>query len=98
MPRNVPALVSAGPDGEIQANYAKYYRGAVAIAWESCGGQERFNDWASKNYADFVKTFVSKQIPRETEISASDSVEDLLRRLDAGEHAQVIEGEAHEVD
>lgn len=91
----MPAVFGAS-DGSIVANMGRYRRQAFDIAFEHCGGQERLNDWADKNYPEFVKMF-HKLVPRELEVQASEGVEELLRRLDAGEHAEIIEGTATEV-
>lgn len=89
--------VMGGPDGSLYASMARYRRQAFDIAFEHTGGQERLNDWADKNYGEFVHLF-HKLIPKELEVQASEGVEELLRRLDAGEHATVIEGTAKEIE
>ena len=90
--------VSSAPDGTVLANYGRYHRQAIGTAFEMCGGIERLADWADKNYGEFVTKLYPRLIPKEVEVGASEGVEDLLRKLDAGEHAQVIEGTVSRAD
>lgn len=65
--------------------------------WEEAGGHERAADLLRKDPEKFweaTKELVFKRLPRPvTNVAVTaDSVEALLARLDAGEHAQVIEG------
>jgi hypothetical protein len=60
------------------------------------GGFERAQAWIDKsddNYGEFFKIW-AKGAVRSTniELSADDSVEAMLAKLDAGEHAKVIDG------
>lgn len=81
--RRFLAPVSSGPDGQVLANYGRYFRDAVATAFYAAGGQERFNDYADNNYPEFAKTFLTRMIPKEVEVQTGNSVEDLLRQLDS---------------
>lgn len=60
------------------------------------GGFERAQAWINKNddnYGDFFKIWAKGAIrATSTELTADDSVEALLAKLDAGEHARVING------
>src|SRR5262245_36199272 len=85
-------LVSGGPMGSIIPHVGRYAREAVITAFEMNGGVEWLRDWAAKNPDDYFKSLFTKVITREVEVGASEGVEELLRRLDSGEHAQVIEG------
>lgn len=96
MPKSKFPAVMGGTDGALYANMARFRRQAFDVAFEHCGGQERLNDWADKNYGEFVHLW-HKLVPKEVEVSGGEGVEELLRRLDAGEHATVIEGTATEV-
>lgn len=64
------------------------------------GGFERALDWINKsdeNYAEFFKMWARGAVrSTNVELGVDDSVEALLARLDAGEHARVINGEAEE--
>lgn len=75
------------------ANMGRYFRSAIATAFEACGGQLRYNDWADKNYGDFVKTQLVRLVPKEVEVQASVDLTTYLRQLDA----MTIEGEAKEL-
>ncbi len=63
------------------------------------GGFERAAAWIEKddaNYGEFFKLW-AKGATRPTAVEAhasAEGVEDLLARLDAGEHAKVVEGES----
>lgn len=82
MSRKLPAPVCSGPDGAVMANMGKYHREAVSTAFEMIGGIDRLADWAGKNPGEFYTKLFTKLIPKETEISASQGVEDFLRELD----------------
>lgn len=62
------------------------------------GGYDRALAWINTNDENYEKFFLawSRGAVRSTnvELSADDSVEALLAKLDAGEHARVIDGEA----
>jgi hypothetical protein len=90
--------LSGGPDGQVVANYAKYFKSAVATAYHSIGGQTRFNEIAEEDPKWFYEKFITRMIPKEVEVGATQGIEDLLRQLDAGEHAQVIEGKVNGTD
>lgn len=95
-----PAPLSSGFDGAMVANIGKYHRQAVSTAFEMCGGVERLADWADKNYGEFITKLYPRLIPKEVEATVTaEGVEDLIRRLDAGEHApRVIEGSVTRLD
>lgn len=62
------------------------------------GGFERALAWINANDDNYEKFFIAwtRGAVRSTnvELSADESVEALLSKLDAGEHAKVIDGEA----
>jgi hypothetical protein len=69
------------------------------IAFENIGGVEAYSDWARSNKTEFYRQW-SRGAVRAThlEVSADEGVEALLARLDAGEHARVIDGTATVVE
>lgn len=85
--RYLPAPVTSGPDGAVLSHVGRYAREAVMTAFEMIGGVDRMADWAHRNPGEFFTKLLPKVITRETEIGASQGVEELLKRLDAGEHA-----------
>ena len=70
----------------------------IDATFDRIGGAERLADWAGKNEANF-ETFVTKiwakgaARPQQVEHTADSSIEEILKRLDAGEHAKVINGD-----
>lgn len=56
------------------------------------GGVERMADWANKNYGEFITKVWAKGMskPISVELAESGSLEELLAKLDQGEHAKVI--------
>lgn len=88
------------PEGVLSPHQSAKLRTEIIDAtFDRIGGAERLAAWAGKNEANF-ETFVTKiwskgaAKPQQVEHGLSGSVEDLLKRLDAGEHARVIEGES----
>ncbi len=94
----LPAPVTAGNDGAVLAHVGRYARNAVMTAFEMIGGVERLADWGDKNPGEFFTKLLPKVITREVEVGTSQGVEELLRKLDAGEHAQVINQEHEHVE
>lgn len=70
--------------GELVVNGGRFARGAVLLAYEMIGGTEALAEWAEENKGDFYTKLFGKVIGREVEHNVSDSVEDLLEKLDAG--------------
>jgi hypothetical protein len=70
-------------DGAVLQHYARYAKGAVMTTFENIGGLQRFSEVADADPKWFYEKFFAKMIPKEHEVQASESVEDLLRRLDA---------------
>jgi len=83
--------------GSIIPHVGRYAREAVVTAFEMIGGVDSLADWAGKNPGEFYTKLFPKVIAREVEVGASGGVEELLRRLDAGEHAQVISEDPSDV-
>lgn len=86
------------PEGVLSPQMSAKLRTEIIDAtFDRIGGADRLADWAGKpeNYGDFVAKIWAKGAarPQQVEHSASDSVEELIRRLDAGEHARVIDAE-----
>ena len=70
-------------DGRIVANASKYARGIVLSAFQSIGGQCRFNETADEDPKWFYEKFLGKLVQPEKQVVAEsdDDVEDLLRKL-----------------
>jgi hypothetical protein len=85
-------LPSVSEDGMFLGALQRYMPQVVGVAFEHAGGQDRFNHWADKNYDEFAKTFLARFIPKQVDVSAHVTVEDLLSQAD------VIEGEARVVE
>lgn len=68
----------------------------IDALFEASGGFERALAWIDKddaNYGEFFKIYAKGAIrPTQIEHTASESLEDALAKLDAGEHARVVEG------
>lgn len=67
---------------------------ADAVFWQ-VGGQERlvaFVEANDENYKFYLQHIWARNMPKaqQTEITASEGVEALLAKIDAGEHARVI--------
>lgn len=93
-PSGPPALPSSAPlrprafgaaDGAVIPHAGRYARESVLLAFEMIGGVERMADWATKNPGEFYTKLFTKVVTREVEVSASESIEDLLLRLDRSE-------------
>jgi hypothetical protein len=69
----------------------------VDALFEAAGGFNRALAWVDKsdeNYGEFFKLWAKGAIrPTQIEHTAAEGLEDALARLDAGEHAKVVEGE-----
>lgn len=97
MKRNWSHLPIAMPGGSLLPHVsAKLRTEMVDALFIGSGGFERAQAWINKsddNYSEFFKIW-AKGAVRSTnvELSADDSVEALLAKLDAGEHAKVIDG------
>lgn len=82
----------------------RYRAGVMDALFEHVGGFERAAAWIEKsddNYGQFFRMWAAgavKPTAEEATTNKTVSVEDLLARLDAGEHAKVINGEVVEGD
>lgn len=100
---NVPAFPVLDNAGDMMPFMSHRDREHMAWAlWEEAGGHERAADLLRKDPEKFweaTKELIFKRLPRPVQNVAvsGDSVEALLARLDAGEHAEVIAGTASEV-
>ena len=74
-------------DGAVIAHAGRYARECVLVAFEMIGGTDRLAQWADKNPTEFFTRLFPKVITKETEITASKGIEDLLALLDRGEHS-----------
>lgn len=72
-------------DGAVIPHAGRYARESVLLAFEMIGGVDRMADWATKNPGEFYTKLFTKVVTREVEVSASESIEDLLLRLDRTE-------------
>lgn len=87
------------PGGPLAPHMSARLRTEIVDAlFVGAGGFERALDWINKsedNYGEFFKIWARGAVrSTNVELTADDSVEALLARLDAGEHAKVIDGEA----
>lgn len=89
------ALPTVSEDGMFLGAMTRYMPSVIGVAFEHVGGQERFNDWADKNYDEFAKTFLARMIPKQVEHSGTVTVEDLLSQAD---EAEAIDAEFTVVD
>jgi len=80
--RNLPY---GAADGAVIPHAGRYARECVLLAFEMIGGVEKMADWARENPTEFYTRLYTKTITREVEVGASESVEDMLRRLDKAE-------------
>lgn len=94
--KNKPKLLRPGPltpafggdaDGAVIPHAGRYARESVLTAFEMIGGVDRMADWADKNPGEFFTKLFPKVITKEVEVHASEGVEDLLARLDAGHYS-----------
>jgi hypothetical protein len=90
MRKFLPNPVTSGPDGAVLVHYGRYHKDAIDFAFHDIGGPERLADEAHKDPKWFYEKLWVKRLPKEVEVSANEGMEELLRRLDAGEHAQII--------
>lgn len=72
------------------ANVGRYARGQVMLAYEMIGGVERLAEWAEENPGEFFTKLFGKTVTRETEVHASEGVEQLLERLGEAEGAAAL--------
>jgi hypothetical protein len=71
----------------------------VALVYHELGGTEAMTDWARQNQTDFYTKLVPRIMEKRIEHTASNSVEEMLARLDTAEKTGlVIEGECTDVD
>lgn len=98
-----PGLPSISPAGEMLPHLSARRRMEVMdMVFEQIGGVEGFAAWADRDddhRSEFYKMW-SRGAMRSTnvEVSSALSPEDIIARLDAGEHAKVIspDGDADE--
>ncbi len=83
MRKFLPAPVSGFGDGAVMVNYGRYHKEAIATVFQMLGGVEAYRDWARGNPDDFYNKHFLRTVPKEVEVSATQSVEDLLRQLDS---------------
>jgi len=77
-------LAYGAADGAVIPHAGRYARECVLLAFEMIGGVERMAAWAQDNPGEFYTKLYTKVITRSVEADVSDSVEDLLARLDRG--------------
>lgn len=73
--------VMTAPDGVMVPNLGRYHRQVVSIVFEMNGGVEWLADWAKNNETDFFTKLYPKLIPKEVEVQAAETVDDLLLKL-----------------
>ena len=96
-PWSLPASL---PSGDLMPYMSARRRHEIAdIVFESCGGIERMTAWADRSDANY-ETFLTKiwikgslRAANPEEQASANDVESLLARLDAGEHAMIINGD-----
>jgi hypothetical protein len=99
MARNWSHLPVAIPGGALMPHVsAKLRTELIDALFVASGGFERAQAWIEKsdeNYGEIFLTVWAKGAARSTnvELSADDSVEALLAKLDAGTHAKVIDND-----
>lgn len=80
------------PNGNLLPHMSARARTEVIdIVFQDIGGPAAMSDWARQNQTEFYQMW-GRGAVRSTnvELSADSSMESLLDRLDAGEHAKVI--------
>lgn len=92
-------LPTSLPGGDMLPYMSARHRTATIDAlYEASGGFSRALAWieeSSDNYGEFFKIYAKGQArPTMIEHTASDGLEDILARLDAGEHAKIVSGDA----
>lgn len=73
---------TSADDGAVMSHYARYAKQAVMTVFENIGGMQRFTEISDQNPQWFYEKFFSRMIPKEHEVQASGSLEDMLRKLD----------------
>lgn len=91
-------LPTTDQDGNLYQHVGRYAGQMVITAFDMIGGVDRLADWADKNPNEFFTKVFPKVIAKPVEHSVSEGVEALLERLDASEHATLIEGSARLVE
>lgn len=71
------------PEGRVMEHYGRFYKEAVNIAYHAIGGQDRFNDVADADPKWFYEKFIKQQIPKEVQLNAGPSIDDLIKQLDS---------------
>ena len=94
-------LPQSMPGGDMMPFMSGRYRTATMDAlFHGVGGFERARAWieaSDENYAEFFKLWAKGAIrPTAIEHQGAQSLEDMIAKLDAGEHAKVVEGEVIE--
>jgi membrane protein required for beta-lactamase induction len=92
--RNLPVSL---PSGALLPHMSGRLRAQTIDAlFELLGGIDRARAWveaSDDNYKEFFRLWARGATrPTAVELTADGSVEDLLAKLDAGEHAKVIDG------
>jgi len=89
------------PGGDLMPYMSAVYRQSIVDGiFERVGGFERMAAWVEKNddnYGEFLIKIWAKGAIRSTQVenlTPPTAIEDLLAKLDAGEHAKVIDQEA----
>jgi len=97
---HLPVAMPGGPLAPHMS--AKLRTEMVDALFVGAGGFDRALTWINKsdeNYGEFFKIYARGAVrSSNVELTADDSVENLLSRLDAGENARVINGKAETVD
>lgn len=89
---NALRLPDTDADGVLYQHVGRYAGRMVLTAFDMMGGVDRLASWADKNPGEFFTKVFPKVIAKPVEHNLSEGVEELLSRLDAGEHAEAIEG------
>ena len=98
---HLPMVVADG-GGLLPHMSARLRTEIIDAVFHGAGGPEKLLDWVEKsdeNYAKFVEIWARGAVrSTNVEVGVSDSVENLLEKLDRAENAKLIEGEATEVE
>ncbi len=81
-------------DGDISPYIGKHMRTEIAVVYHMNGGTEWFAEWARKNPGEYFTKILPRIVTKEVEVTASEGVEDLLKRLDS----DTLDGTFTEVD
>jgi len=96
----VPQLPSSLPGHDLLPYVSAKRRSQIVdTIFEGLGGVERMQDWADKNYSEFMAIW-AKGLPKNsaTEHTVNlDSVENLLDKLTREENADIVDGTFTEV-